>query len=316
MAVLICAVAGLLAGCRSAPRSMPATTAPTAPPVEVMRRPAIDLTRGGAGFPLDLTLPPKSLDELTTGLERAYAARLEGTQNIRITADGDSVTDLRSLEIDLTNSSVRPNYTPLSQVENAKYAQFMHVKKLRYVADPLKYQNYAASMVLEANDADLALTASDDKKLALALTNCSTGSARLTIDLRDLESGLAAGSRLRSTMAFGIDSIGLQLRSSTKQTLEAVLTINARVLMLPARFRLTGRADIDDQFRVHFTNLNAEGDDPAGAMVAAVVQGKLDKLNNRAAPLLKLPGDRIHIDDLQFMLDSNLRINIQFSGQK
>ena len=95
---------------------------------------------------------------------------------------------------------------------------------------------------------------------------------------------------------------------------------------LPVEFRLRAlahvagcphcRADVDEQFNIHFSSLKAEGDDPSGAVLAGLVQGKLDVLNNKAAPLLKLPGDKVRVKDLRITLDNALTVDVQFEGTR
>jgi len=337
-ALTILCVAGLTSGCR-ANRPNP-SSAPTTRPVEILKKPAIDLTRGGAGFPLDLSTPPGDIAALVEAMTRAYAQRLEPNPSIRITTHGDQLNALQSLEIDLTGSTVRGDYTPKSDPKsNAKpdakpdakldakgdakseanasaLAPFIRTKRLRYSAEPLRYQTYNASMVLEAQDAELSLSPTQNGKLLLSLSDCSQGSARLTIGRRDLQAGLAAGARLRRSLALAIEGVELSLQSESEKSLHVALLVRSRVLLFPATFRLTGRADVDADFNVHFTHLSADGRDPSGAVIAGIIQTSLDKLNNKAAPLLRLPGDKIRVSELRITLDDSLSIDMRFKGSK
>ncbi len=302
-------------GCRSRPQQMEELPPPTTRPVEVINRPAIDLARGGAGFPLDVTTPPATIDELIASLTNAYVARLEADPKIDIQATGTTIGQLQRLEIDLTGSTVRGNFTPKESPKTASPARpFMRVEQLVYRADPLKYATYDASMTLRASNARLALLPGVDKQLSLALYDCREGSAQISVDLAHLEKGLAAAARLRGGRAMKLNSVELRLRSESSRNLEAEMTVHAQVLLVPTSFRLIGRADVDSNFNVHFTSLTAEGNDPSGAMIAAFVQGKLNQLNNKAAPLLKLPGDKIRITDLNIRLDQRLTVDVMFAG--
>jgi hypothetical protein len=292
---------------------------PTTQPVEILQRPAIDLARGGAGFPLDSKLPPASIEQLRDQLAAAYLARLEDEPSINVTAQGSTLQQLDLLEIDLTGSRVKGTFAPKPPEEHRKRitaTPFMRVSTLRYLADPLKYQGYDASMTLEATNARLAILPDPAGNLSLALYDCREGTARISMELDDLERGLAAAVRMRGGFATQIRSIEIRLRSDSIRNLEAELTINASVLAVPTAFRLVGRADVDSNFNVHFTSLTAQGNDPSGAVIAAFVQAKLDKLNNKAAPLLKLPGDKIRVTDLKITLDHRLTVDLQFAGSK
>lgn len=312
--VLLALLAGALVGCRAGNRPLPVTAPPTTRPVEVLKKAAVDLTKGGAGFPLQSQHAPQSVEELVGALRGAYVSRLESADTVRVNAEGSTVRHLRSLSIDLSDGAVAGSFVPKSTSDQAKATPFLHVDRLSYVADPLRYQTYAASLVLQAEDARMALVRGADKNLTLAMYDCREGRATLAIGLEDLERGLAAGARLRGSLAFAIHSVQVRMRSQSPHALEAELTVNTRVLMVPARFRLTGREDVDENFNIHFTHLKAQGDDPGGAVLAGVVQGKLDLLNNKAAPLLKLPGDRIRVTDLRLTLDSRLTVDVKFAG--
>jgi len=319
----LAAVAVLMAGCRF--RQKPQTLGPPSNrPVEILKKPAIDLARGGAGFPLDTSVVPANTNELVEALTRAYASRLEADPSIDIRAEGQSVRQLKLLQIDLTGSTVRGDYLPKDTVKEktkdneakTHLTSFMTADTLRYVADPLKYQTYSASLILEADQTELALVPTKDGKYTLALTDCRTGRATLRIDQADLRAGLVAGARLRKTIALAIEGVELNLQSQGEQSLAVDMVVRARVLMLPAVFRLNGRADVDSNFNVHFTHLSAAGADPSGAIVAGAVQHSLNNLNNKAAPLLRLPGDKIKVTDLRITLDEALTIDMAFAGTK
>ncbi len=312
--VVLFAVLAASSGCRTRAKRLDDLPPPTTRAIEVLQKPAIDLARGGAGFPLDTEKPPATIEELESMLSKAYAARLEADPNIKITADGEKLTDLQRLTIDITGSTVRTTFTPKSQPKTASATPFLRVAHLQYLANPLKYQNYDASMTLQATEARLALLPDEDKKLSLALYDCREGSARISIGITDLEQGITAAAKLRGGVAMRIKSIEARMRSQSPRNLEAEVTVNANLLLIPTRFRMVGRADVDTEFNIHFTSLAAEGDDPSGAVIAALIQGKLDKLNNKAAPLLKMPGDKIRVTDLKITLDQRLTVEVQFTG--
>ncbi len=319
--LLLCVggLAGLSAGCRSvAPSVRPAEpiAPPTTRPVAVLGKPAIDLTRGGTGFPLDARVAPTSKQQLVDALTRAYAQRLEGTPVLNIRADGPSVDNLDELRIDISGSTVKQSFSPQSPPKDFIGTPFLNVARMTYVADPLHYFNYSASLVLHATNAEMALFPGADGKLSLVMTDCRAGTAKLHVELDDLRNGVLAGARLRRSAAFSVVGVTLSLVSRDARSLEADVVVQASILLLPATFRVAGRVDIDEQFNVYFTHLSATGIDASGSLIASLLQGKLDKLNNKAAPLMRLPGNRVRVTDLKLSLDEALTIDVRFAGSR
>ena len=294
------------------------------PPVKqpLLARPAIDLSHGGGGFPVDADKPPATSRDLLLAVYNAYKLRLEAPANIRIA--GDTVqgmtgpfAPLKRLDIDLTGSTVRGDYVPKDGLKkDARPIGTLLVHDLRYAADPLKYQHYSAGMRMTARDAELEMSPTNDGKLALSLTDCHDGHAKLVVALDSLRQSLQEGVKIKRSLAFMIDSVALNLTSDNPRSIAADLLVRSRVLLVPATFRLTGRADIDPEFNVHFSKLDATGLDPTGKVIAGLVQSRLDKVNNRAAQLLKLPGDKIKVSDFEIHLDKSLSVDVSFKGTK
>ena len=308
------ATLGASSGCRCRPTS-DAHADVVARPVEILKKPAIDLSRGGAGFPLATTTAPTSATDVAEALRAGYIERLESPQWVRVdVTPGAKAGSLGRILIDISGSAVRSDFTPKPQPKQNDPVGVLHAGVLRYVADPLHYQHFTAGMRLEATGAALAVLPAGDGTFGLSLTDCRTGHASLTLSMDGLRESLAKGVQVKQSVAFMIDSIELALASDDARSLEADVAVHARVLLIPADFRLTGRIDVDDDFNVHFTKLNAAGLDPAGKVIAGIVQTRLDKLNDKAAPLLKLPGDRIKLSGLSMFVGDALTIEADLVG--
>lgn len=283
--------------------------------VELLKKPAIDLSRGGAGFPLQTTSFPLTADALALALRDGYARRLESPNSVRIEVEAGPVLGvLERLVIDISHSAVRPDFVPSPQPKENEPVAFLRAGLMRYVADPLNYQHFTAGMRLEADDAVLGVMPAGDGTFGLSLVDCATAHASLRLSMDGLRQSLAKGVRTQQSVAFSVNGIDLDLSSDHPRALVADVVVYARVLFLPANFRITGRIDIDDAFNVHFKNLNAAGLNPTGRIVAGVVQTRLDKLNGKAAPLLKLPGDRIRLTGLAMDVGEALTIDADLVG--
>ncbi len=299
-------------GCRG--RANQAATRAAPPPPEMLKKPAIDLTKGGAGFPLATKTLPTTAAEYEAALRRGYAERLLAPEQIRIVVAPDSPAGLGKIEIDISGASVRPDFTPQLPKDDVAPLGYLRTGLLRYTADPLNYQHFSAGMRLEVRDPRLAVLPAGDGTFGLSLVDCSTGRAKMRISMDGLRESLARGVQVKQTMAFGIDSIEMDLTSDNPHALALDMTVHARLLLIPASFRMTGRIDVDAAFNVHFSQLNAAGLDPTGKVVAGVVQTRLDKINGKAAPLLKLPGDKIRVSDLAIAVNEALTIDIGLVG--
>ncbi|MGN6507356.1 MAG: hypothetical protein ACTHM6_17505 [Tepidisphaeraceae bacterium] len=307
-------LAGLLAGCHPAP---PPEPPPSTKPVELLKKPAIDLSRGGAGFPLAATTMPSNPWALRSALEKGYDRRLVDPTLTRVDLrPGFAPGAIERLAINLTGNTVRPDFVPQNPPKDAKPAGRLQVEQLEDLADPLKYATYAAGMRLMASDAELELIPDGHDEYLLNLVNCRDGQATFELSVDALQQSLANGVTIKRSPAFMIDSVDLSLSSANERSLAADVLVHAKVLFVPATFRLTGRLDVDADFNVHFLNLLATGTDPAGMLVAQLVQTKLDKVNGKAAPLLKFPGDQIKVDALQIHLSDILTVRVGLEGTR
>ena len=310
----LAAAVALGVGCSSRPKPPAVDAAVVKPPVQMLQKPAIDLSRGVAGFPLEGRDVPKSPGDAIESLRRAYANRLEGQNDIRIDAVGQHLMDLQSLTIDLTGSTVRSTYTPKDQAKTDQAKTFILADRLAYIANPLKYQGYAAGLEVAATNAELTLIPTVENQWTLVLSDCHTGSARLRVGLEDLRQGILAAARQRQSVAFGVQDLAIDLASPTSRSLRVAIDVQARLFFVPARFTIRGKAAVDEQFNVHFSELSADGHDPSGAIVANFVQDRLQKYNDKAAPLVKLPGGKIHLTGLMFDVTDELSIDVNFAG--
>jgi hypothetical protein len=321
------AALALLTGCKSRPAASaddavavgPVST-PVPPPIakeaDLLKRPALDLSKGTAGFPLETTRPPASRTALLDALLAGYGRRLVDTSAVDLRADGpgDGLS-LAALTIDISGSRVRPDYVPKElAAKNSEPTATLTAGVLRYTADPLHYQGSDASLRLTATRATLGMIPASDGTFGLSLVDCDRGQARVKLSVDGLRQSLAGAIKVHRSLAFSVEGVELTLSSDSPRSLSADVLVRARLLLVPATFRLTGRTDVDDAFNVHFSRLNAAGQDPAGAIVAGLVQGRLDKVNNKAARLLKLPGDKIRLDAFSITLDRDIVVDVGLRG--
>jgi hypothetical protein len=311
LAVLVFAVA--CGGCRARPKA----PVPVAKQNELLAKPAIDLSHGIAGFPLETKQIPQKTVDFAFALHRGYAERLVSPRLIKLNVEsGERANDFRHIFVDISGSQVKPDYVPKPPPKDTKAIGYIEAASLQYAADPLKYQNFAAGMRFAAKRAKLGILPAGDGTFGLSLVDCKEAHANLTLSLAGLRETLAKGVQAKQSVAFMVDKVDLDLASDNPRSLQADVLVYCRLFLFPARFHLTGRLDIDDAFNVHFSRLNAAGLDPTGKVVAGIVQTRLDKMNNRAARLLKMPDDRVRITELTMKLTENLTIDVDLAGSQ
>lgn len=311
---VVCAVACVLlgVGCRSRNR------APAEAPPVWREKPAIDLSKGAAAFPLDSTVAPGDLTQLKNALMAGYAVRLDQSgATPRVTVEGDTLKALKKLKIDLSDAKVAGNYTPKAPGKALEPLGDISVERLDYVAKPLRYETHATNLTLEADDAVLSMIPDDsDKKISLALVSANRGKARFSVKIAELQKSLVSGGRARSGAAFAINDVEMYGSSDNPRSLEVYLRIHARVLLIPAKFRIGGRVDVDNHFNVLLSKLEVKGEDVGGALVAGLIEPKVMKYNNVLMPLVKWPGDRMKLTDFRISVGESLTIDAEFAKRE
>jgi hypothetical protein len=132
-------------------------------------------------------------------------------------------------------------------------------------------------------------------------------------DLRQLV--LSGAKQNAQRAAWWVFDVQLNLVAPTSRSLEAEMRVKGLWLLLPTDVTLRARLEIDDQYRALLSGLSIRGNDPGGKLLASVVQGALDKQNNRLTPLATFEGDRIELKGVQIDADEELRIVIRFADR-
>ena len=314
-------LAALAVGCQSRGMARHAVSEPQ--PIGLLTKPMIDLSHGGAGFPLISAAVPKSADVLADSLRTAYTDRLEDGGTVTVAVE-PAVSQSRShhrrsfdsIDIDLTGSTVKPAVVAKADAPATQPVGITHVRWLSYVAQPLKHSTFAVNIGLAVTEADLAAFPGGDGRLTLALVDCTSGQATLKVTQSDLRQGILAmfKAKLKNNLTAAVDRVDLTLASERPNTLYGQMVLHTRVLLLPATIELRGRLDVAGN-HILFTELYAHGRDPAGAIAAAFLQEKLDVYNNKIGPILRMPGNRIHVTNVAFSVDQNLTIDATFAGK-
>jgi hypothetical protein len=136
-------------GCQSRPAC--ARSAVPQTPIGYIHRPTIDLSHGGRG--LSPSRARRSRDQRRARVAdegRLRHPRSKDGGARRGDGRGDSPTRLDALTIDLTGSTVKSELITAPGAHTlSKSVSKVHVDRLTYVADPLKYDAFAAGIRME-----------------------------------------------------------------------------------------------------------------------------------------------------------------------
>jgi len=312
---IVCVVLGLLAGqwgCASKPKEQSSTASK---PV-AMDRPIIDFARGGAGMPIDGNEPLTSAQLLSDGLLRAILSRVmfDGSGPV-VAAEGGQFPDLELLRVDVSNGTVKPTYAPKQFKTASSVEPGISARRFEYLADPLSYQGSSTRWRVAADEARLGLLR-DPKtgQRTLVITDASRGEMTFSVSLDDLRNMLLAGAKTHAQGGFSLRDVHFSV-AAQKRSIRGDAKVEAFWLFIPTTFRVSGRADIDEQFNVRFSELSCSGEDVGGVLVSGFINAAMKKYDGKIMPLAVWPGNRIVITDVDLRSDEGLHMHAEFAGR-
>lgn len=302
-----------LQACQSARKPL---DKPEPPPKFVFfNRPLVDFARGAGGFPLAHKGVPQNRDELTQSMTSAYKARVSlPSEETAVQATGEYPA-LEELRVDLSGASIRANYRPTQMKQAVAVRDGLTVRKLEYVASPIRYGGASSYVRVEARDVKMGLITDRRERGVLVLTEARDGTAALHMSREDVRQALITTARAAAGKAgFLVTNLKLELKSDSSRSLAATVKLDGLWVLLPASLTFTGRIDVDDRFNARFSSLAVEGNDVTGSVIAGVLKPKLQKYNHKAMPLVHFPDGKIRLQDLRIQLDDELDVTVAFGS--
>lgn len=314
--LLILTLAGTVGlGCASKPKKVVALKpAPATRPV-LKERPVMDISRGGAGLPVEEVSEVRSAEQLAHGLVSGLDKRLElpaTREAVVVLGSGDQLDLLR---IDVSDGKIRANYTPKQFSQPGKPEPAIAVKKFEYLAWPITYQDRETRWKLAASDVKFGLLKDKSGKQTLVMTDAREGTFDFSLQIASIRPML-----LRAVSANGgagnmLRDLNVSITSDNPRSLTVEMDVKALVLFIPTTVRMHARADLDRWCNVQLSELRCEGLDAGGAIIAKLAEGQIEKMNGKVLPLVKWPGDRVVLSDVQFHVDEALKINAKFEAR-
>lgn len=315
LCVLLVSLAGII-GCQSNRPNNPPPPPATKPAANA--RPLIDFSRGAGGFPLAGETLPKTRDALVESLLAGYRSRVSIPDDgrVRITATGDAYPTLDALTIDLTDTQIKGSYRPASMRNPVRLSDGLFVKRLQYVAQPLRYVDGSTNLSITARDARLdLLRGRRGESGTLVMTECTDGRVNFDVPITDLRSMLLSAAKAGgSRSGYFVRNVDAKFASDDSRSLSCDIGVSGFWLLLPTALRLTARVDVDDAFNARLSNVRCTGEDVGGFLVAGWIDNALKKYDGRVMPLAAFPGGKIKVRDLHIGVDDALHIFVGFGS--
>ncbi len=295
-----------LAAC-AAPKP-PATQKAVGPPI-------LDGRRGMAGFPLSPGPAPGSVGELESSILQAYRLRLElpSATTRPVSVIGDELSWLDTLRVDVSGAKVRIEYLPRQLEVGAVELTRSRVAQLDYLATPLWFEQAQVNLWTSARMADVRIVRDSRNQSGLILAGAEQGFLEISLSGKDLpQAALQILRRGAAHVGANVKSVSIDLRSDDPGSLEGALRVESSILLVPVTFSVHGRMEIDDRFRVHFSNGQARGEDALGTLVASFLEMKMRKTEQEIRPLMRFADDRTQVRWMKFDARDGLRLAIGF----
>ena len=279
-----------------------------------MGHPLIDVNKGGGSLPMRGVQFPANAADLKTALVSAYEGRLllaDPEKTVRI--DGRDLSHLRSLTMDISNARVRKGYRPTQFEGHLTLGRVLQVDRLAYTASPLVFDTAAIHMRLEAYDAPMQMMRDKTGESALVMLGAREGFIELAIGSEDLRKSFIEAAR-RGAAAAGatLQSAELTLHSPTPHSMDVAAHIRSRWMLLPVTFHVRGLMEVDASFRVTFSHLRCEGENPLGVLVASFVESRMKKAEERIYPLMRFGDGRTHMRSFNLSTDDGVYLQMGF----
>ncbi len=216
---------------------------------------------------------------------------------------------LDRLRVDLSESTVHPDFEPRGFESAASDEGVVYVRRLDYVASPLRFGGASMDITLEADEALLGLMRDRRGGRGLVLLGAASGEMRFAMTISDMEAMVRAGG---SRGPMRVDDVRIEIASSSPRSLEAAMWVKARWLMLPMTFRVSGAVDIDRWHLVHYRDLRAVGHDPGGDLAAVFINSMLDRLRDRVSPMILFADGVTSVTDVRIHADDGVDLVVRF----
>jgi len=274
-----------------------------------------DARKGWGGFPLARgAASPRTIAELAEALATGYREGLElpeGAEPVRIL--GDELGAIDELLVDVSGASVARTYTPSRLGSDATPELVIRANRVDYRAKPLLFDGSVIDLRFRANDATLLLLRDRKGRSGLVISGARDGSVEFQASREEFGKAVLAVLRRRAAkLGASIEAAEVDLRSLGPRSLAVVIDARGQWLLLPLRFRLRGRMDVDERFVAAFTDVRCDGEDLGGSLAAAFLEPKLARTEQKLNPLMAFHDPATRVTALDLDARDGLAMRIAF----
>ena len=255
---------------------------------------------------------PSTSKRLVSAIKRGFAE--QGVTARSVEAEGGCFPKIDSLSVDLSDASVTRD-VDIPSMDPASGGGGIEAEKFELRAEPLYMEKAPFEIRVQASHAVFEYTGKP-KSGALVLKDAKEGSISIAAAMPDLEA-LMHRLAVEAAEKHGVEvrKTSVELESRGQRALTFRATATAKMFIMTATLTLSGQVDVDADLNARFSQLTLSGDGMITKMASGFLRPKLDKLQQRAIPLLAFSLGDIRLRDIQVSTGKRFLIHAVFGSQ-
>jgi hypothetical protein len=304
---LLCALLGSATPARSA--HVPSAARPREP-----ERAWIS-AKGFCCFPLVTDDLPKTGGQLADSMNAGWKDVFTSHDPERaVDFEGGRYPAVDQMRVDLSHAVVNPDHKLARIGEYTASTKSLAVEHFEMVAEPMVNHKSRVNLEITGTQVRLDLQHDKDGKPMLMLADAREGTVHFDVSHDDLQKLVLAMCRYQSSgSAVTIRSTHLDMQSLGPRSLLIDLHLSTIVGFIPAGMRFTARMDVDDRMNATISNLDCQGDEALGPLIAGFIRPAINKYNNTTRQLISFPSGQIHLNDVQIQAGEHVELDAKFS---
>ena len=263
-------------------------------------------------FPLPNKTFPPNAEALSLALEESLRRVLMPVGPM-VAVEEKSYPELAAIRVSLDGAKVveRPPPPPAPSVGSVEPG--LRVAHFEISGRPIFVHRAKVHLTCTARDVQLGQGRDREGNVLLLLQDAAEGNVEVAISLADLEALVLAGAKeAAAQQGVTVESVRIELRARTEQTLDVVAHLRAKKLFLSASVRISGSAEIDEQLNARLSGLECAGEGTLGTLACGFIAPHLQRFNGREFSLMALPLGEVKLRRVRIATGKDLRVTAEF----